>query len=166
MNNNISLKGEDIKLDIGSQYYVIDALYLNELKEGIDNLQRDILDEEIESKIFPYTEAPFAKVIPSKDSFQVRSIKKADREELPSEERYYFSCDTELILFIKESQLEPFIKKYNYDDLVDSLTEEINSEHWKQITEGILQNDIGLILSPGIDSGFEFEGSGFYKITS
>jgi hypothetical protein len=162
--NNTSLMGEDITLCAGKNYYVIDALYLNDVKVGLSDLQKDKTDEKIAREIFPYTTAPFAKILMHRDSFQVHSIIKVRHEDLLPDGGNCFSSDTGLVLLIEQSHLISFVKAYNYDDLVDSHIEDINLGYWNNITSGINRNEIGLILAPGMGSGYEFEGSGLYKI--
>lgn len=162
--NNVSLKGEDILLSSGKCYYVFDALYLNDIQAEFDHLQKDKLDQEIVEKVFPYTDAPFAKIRLSKHRFQVGYIRKMNVDELSPDDKNCFSSDTGLVLLVEESLFSIIVKSCNYDDLVDSQVEEINSEYWRKVTSGFPNDDIGLILAPGVDSGYEFEGGGIYMI--
>lgn len=164
MSDNISLNGKDVFLFPKKYYYVIDALYLNNIKTDFHTLVKNRIEQEIKEKIFPYTDAPFAKVLISNSTFRIDNIKKAKYEELSSEKKNYFVSDTGLILLIEESYLALLLENYNYDDLVDSPTEDINMIYWRKITSKIPEGDIGLILAPGVDSGYEFEGGGVYKI--
>jgi len=162
--NNISLKGEDLLLSSGKYYYVLDVLYLNDIQAEFDHLQKDKLDQEIVEKVFPYTDAPFAKIILSKDLFQVGYIKKMDFDELSPDDKNCFTSDTGLVLLVEESLFSTIVKSCNYDDLVDSQDEEINSEYWTKITSDLPNQDIGIIHAPGIDSGEELEGGGIKRI--
>lgn len=160
---NISIQGIDISLNFGKCYYVIDALYLNSIKFEVDNLDKRIFDKEIEEKIFPYAYAPFAKIT-AKSIFQVRGIKKVKYEEINPKEKNYFSSDTGLILFIMNEIFIEFLENYDYNILTESITEIINFSYWDNIVSKFERNDLGLILAPGIDSEYEFDGSGIYKI--
>lgn len=162
--NNVSLKGEDIVLNSGKCYYVLDVLYLNDIRAEFDNLQKDKLDQEIMQKVFPYTDAPFAKIKLAENQFQVSCIKKIGVDKLSSDNRNCFTSDTGLILFVEESLFSIIVKICNYDDLVDSQVEEINSECWNKITSEFPDNELGLILAPGVNSGYDFEGGGVYSI--
>lgn len=164
MENNISLTGEDVMVKAGNSYYVIDALYINEIKTYSNELTGKITDQEIRQKVFPYTDNPFAKITPISNIFKVQNIKKVNNSTLSSLNENYFSCDTGLIILIRSSLLAKIIKDFDYDLLVDSLTEEINLNYWRKITEAKNYKDIALILAPGVNSGFQFEGSGLYKI--
>lgn len=159
---NISKKGEDIKLISDKNYYVIDALYLNSIKLEITNLDVYLLDKEIEDKIFPYTDAPFAKIT-TKGFFQVQNIKKTNRDGINPNDKNYFSSDTGLIVFIAEEILLEFLIVYDYDILVETITDD-NFSYWDDIISKFNLNSLGLIFAPGIGSGYQFEGSGFYKI--
>ncbi len=55
-NNN-----EPLELSINKQYYVIDALYLTEIKSEF--LKANILPKDIRNEVFPYTDTPFALVV-------------------------------------------------------------------------------------------------------
>lgn len=162
--NNVSLKGEDLLLSAGKYYYLIDALYLGDIQAKYEYLRKDRLEQEIKEKVFPYTDAPFAKIKLSDGLFQIESISKIDFNDLSSNDKNCFSSDTGLILLIEESLFSTVVGICNYDNLVDSKIEEINSEYWTKITSKLPENTIGLILAPGIDSGYEFEGGGIYRI--
>jgi len=161
---NVSIKGEDIRLISGKCYYIIDALYLNNIKLGIATLNISIFDPEVEEKIFPYTEAPFAKITSSRGLFHVMNIKKASYENIDSSDRNYFSSDTGLVAFVSEEILLRLLPSYDYNTLVDTITEDLNFKYWDDLASNFNMNDLGLILAPGINSGYEFEGSGIYKI--
>lgn len=160
---NVSTKGEDIKLISDKCYYVIDSLYLNSIKAEIANLNRPLLDKEIEEKVFPYAEAPFAKITTG-SSFHVQNIKKIKYTDISPNDKNYFSSDTGLILFVAEEILLELLECYDYNNLVETITEDINFNYWDSIASKFSLNTLGLILAPGVDSGYEFEGSGIYKI--
>ncbi len=162
---NISLNGEALKFSVENKYIIIDALYLNDIKEKFSSLDKRNLLKDIKEKIFPFTDTPFAEFIPTKLFFDPGKIKKVDNEELPSNSKNIFSTDTGLIIFIQEKLLKEFLDFYDYEDLVDSPTETINVEYWDKITSNFKLDNIGLLLAPGINSGFDFEGSGTYEIT-
>ncbi|HYD90648.1 MAG TPA: hypothetical protein VEA37_04070 [Flavobacterium sp.] len=160
---NVSTKGEDIKLISDKCYYVIDALYLNNIKSEIDDLDMRFLDKDVEEKVFPYTEAPFAKIT-GRGLFQVKNIKKIKYEDINPNDKNYFSSDTGLIIFVTEESFLAFLEGYDFNSLVDTIAEDINLNYWDGIASKFSQNALGLILAPGIDSEYEFEGSGIYKI--
>jgi hypothetical protein len=162
--NNCSLNGEDIILLPEKQYYVIDALFLNDIRLGMGNVRFDKFDQDVEAKIFPHTVAPFAKFRFHENRFSISSIKKFLLLDTSSIENTVFSSDTGLILIIEESIMELFVTIFNYDDLVDSIHEIVNIDYWKDLTSSYPLGFIGLIIAPGIGSGYEFEGSGIYKI--
>lgn len=162
--NNFSLNGEDVMLLPEKQYYVIDALFLNDIRLGMDNIQFDKFDQNIQEKIFPYAVAPFAKFRFHGNIFHINNIKKFSLIDSSTIENTVFSNDTGLILIIEESIMKSLIKIFNYDDLVDSINEIVNIDYWKDLASSYPLGFIGLILAPGIGSGYEFEGSGIYKI--
>lgn len=161
---NISIKNEPLELNITKSYYIIDALYLNDLKEELLKASSLPKDEEIRNNIFPYTDTPFAKYTANKNSFFVSQIKKVDYDEVILGDTSFFSTDTGLIIFILEDVLIEFIKDYNYEDLVDSEDELINENYWKILVSKFNSTDIGLILSD-MNSENDFDGSGTYRVS-
>ncbi|MDL2141630.1 hypothetical protein QQY79_03785 [Flavobacterium tructae] len=160
---NISNNSEPLELSIDKQYYIIDALYLNEIKSEF--LRVSILPEDIRNKIFPYTDTPFALYKPDENTFYTNQIIKVDYDEVVLEEDLsFFSTDTGLIVFISEDILIEFLENFNYEDLVDSENELINEKYWKEIVSKFKFTDIGLVIANS-DSENDFDGSGTYKIT-
>ncbi|MCD0476655.1 hypothetical protein LPB87_19860 [Flavobacterium sp. EDS] len=158
---NISINNEPLELSIGKSYYIIDALYLNDIKKEL--LSTNSLPEDIREKIFPYTDTPFAQYKSNKNTFFVNQIEKVDYDEVVEGDTSFFSTDTGLIVFVLEDILIEFLKDYNYEDLVDSENELINEDYWNELVSKFNSTDIGLILSD-MNSGNDFDGSGTYKI--
>lgn len=164
---NVSLKGQYILLQEGKCYFVIDALYLDRVKQNIDSIDKSNVEEEIRARVFPYTEAPYTKIcLPQTGGgqlkFEIENIKRDDDEDdiLGS-----FSSDTGVIIFIEESILIDFVVDFDYNHLVESGTAElINLDYWLGLEKKFGSSNCALILSPGINKGFDFNGSGFYKI--
>ncbi|MEM7487380.1 MAG: hypothetical protein AAF348_19395 [Bacteroidota bacterium] len=166
---NISTKGEELILKANELYIAIDSLYLNDIKREINNLDKENLLSDIKDKVFPfpYTDIPFATFSTDSESFPMSSIIKINYDTIiESEKERCFSTDTGLIVLLVPSILEKFMEHYDYEDLVDSMTSPINLNYWSKITNDITRGEIGLVLAPGTHSGFEFEGSGVYKINS
>lgn len=164
---NFSNRGQDLILKSGESFILIDGLYLNSVKRKFDSLKTEDLLNEIRSKIFsfPYTDIPFASFYMSDELFSINKIIKVNYDDIvENEKEKCFSTDTGLLILILSNLIENFIKKYDYEDLVGSPIQPVNLEYWIDITNEISQNEIGLILSPGMHSGFEFEGSGTYKV--
>jgi hypothetical protein len=160
---NVSLRGESIQLNKNISYLVIDTLYVDDVKGKADMLDIDNLLDSIKKDVFPYTTIPFAIYTPAEDVFTVDRIKRGNKTDCP-DNSLHFCTDSGLIMFIREDLLLDFVKKdYTYGDLVESAAD-INFEYWGKLTAGYGVKDIALILAPGINSGFEFEGSGGYMI--
>jgi hypothetical protein len=164
MKNNISIKQEPISLGLNKLYFVIDALYLNDIKAEIKNLDVTDLINEIKKKVFPYTDTPFALYKTLKNEFKINNIKKVENEDLIKDKTLLFSSDTGLIIFIEVSVLNKFIELYDYDLLVNSDIEALNIDYWHKIVLGYDYESLALILSTGVNSGIEFEGSGLYQL--
>jgi len=162
---NISLKGEDVYLNSASCYYIIDALYLNTIKEEINSINVDFIEAEIKEKIFPYLNAPFAIVnfLQSNTELEVigvHRIKKVSDEQLNS---YCFATDTGLVIFCEKSMFAAFVQAFSYYDLIDVMNGPINTSYWQAVVSPFGSYNCALILSPGINKGFDFDGSGLYE---
>ena len=165
--NNISLNGEPIFLQPEIEYFVIDALYLNDVRNAREKLSFDNIDEEIRQVVFPfpYTDTPFARFKPKKKEFNINEIKSVTYEEVLADKSLFFSTDTGLILFIAEKIFGDMLKNsdYDYDILVDSSLNPINIDYWDQLVNDYPPLNTALVVSPGINSEVDFKGSGLYK---
>jgi hypothetical protein len=165
---NMSLHGEDISIEVGKSYYVIDALYLQNIKEELPNISTSHdIEAEIKSKIFPYTEAPFAIIFFSNSGdllarIKISQIKKGDEENINAGS---FSTDTGLIIMIERSIFLEFINLYDYNKLVEGDIELLNKDYWEQLQKNFGAHQCGVILAPRTRSEFDFDGSGLYEIT-
>jgi hypothetical protein len=158
---NLSINSESIEVIVDKLYYIIDALYLNDIKNAVLLNHVSIVD--IRKEVFPYTDTPFAEFKTKNNIFSVNRIKKVDYEAVVTEDYSFFSTDTGLILLISEDIFIEFLNDYNYDLLVNSDYELINENYWKSITSKFNVEDVGLILSSS-NSENDFDGSGTYRI--
>lgn len=160
---NISINKEPIKVKNNIEYIVIDALYVDDIREKLSELEKDDIIKEIKNKVFPYTDTPFAQYIPKNNAVGIEQIKRTNN--ILSEDRIIpniFSVDTGLLIFINRNKIINFVSKFSYNELINSKTEVLNTDYWKIITSDYSYEDIAVILSPGIDSGIDFQGSGTY----
>jgi hypothetical protein len=158
---NVSTNNESLELSINNQYYIIDALYITDIKNEF--LKANTLPKDIRSVVFPFTDTPFALYKPNNSTFSIKQIIKVEYDEVIVEDLTFFSTDTGLIVFIREDLLIDFLKEFNYDDLVESDNELINEKYWEELISNFEPTDIGLVLSDA-DSESDFDGSGTYKI--
>lgn len=158
---NLSTRNEPLELSLGKQYYIIDALYLNDIKSEF--LKANVLPKDIRNEFFPYTDTPFALYKASKSIFSINQIKKVDYDDIILEDLSFFSTDTGLIVFLREDLLVDFLKEFNYDDLVNSDDELISEKYWKELISNFESTDFGLVLAD-MDSENDFDGSGTYKV--
>jgi hypothetical protein len=107
---------------------------------------------------------PFAQYKPQNTEFSLKQIKK-----IPSNievvQDTYFATDTGLLVVIAAELLIDFIQKFDYYELINSEHDLLNLLYWEQLVSAYEYKDAALILAPGFNSGFDFEGSGSYKIT-
>lgn len=158
---NISKNNESLELSIGKQYYIIDALYVTDIKNEF--LKANILPKDIRNEVFPFTDTPFALYKANSNIFSINQIKKVDYDEVVSAELSFFSTDTGLIVFLREDLLVDFLKEFNYDDLVNTEDELINEKYWEELVSNFESTDFGLVLAD-MDSNNDFDGSGTYKV--
>jgi hypothetical protein len=160
---NISVDNSPVKLKNNAMYYLIDALYINNIRERMSLLTEENIDSQIRGKIFPYTDTPFAKYYSKSEKFEISAIKDITRSNIADDS--CFSLDTGFLMFINESCFLQFVKTFTYDDLVDSLSDIIDFSYWDNMTKNYDYDDIALIISEGENSKYEFKGGGSYKIT-
>ncbi len=161
---NISLRGENILLHPNQNYIVIDALYLDSIRDGIDKIDLKNLITELREKVFPYTTTPFAEYTFIEKIFRYRYIRKFDYRKYPKHDRSVFSTDTSLLAFVNKKILNDFVPLFDFGELVDTGIEYINFPFWDSIITKFDFQDIGLISGQGINLGLEFESSGVYQI--
>lgn len=158
---NLSINNESLELSIGNQYYIIDALYLTDIKKEF--LITNTLPKDIRKEIFQYTDTPFAQYKPKETIFKINQFIKVDYDDIILEDFSFFSTDTGLIIFILEDIFVEFLKDFNFENLVDSQNELINKQYWEQLISKFNVKSIALVLAEA-DSENDFDGSGTYKI--
>lgn len=162
---NISIENEPIELNIGTRYIVIDGLYIDDIKQELGNLTAEHLIDDIREKVFQYIKTPFAEYQANDKMFEVSRLRKLGYQDVVATDKLVFSTDTGLLVFFNEELLLSFVKRFSYESLVDTSDDLINISYWKSITVDYNEFDIALVLSPGVDSGVDFEGSGTYRIS-
>lgn len=163
---NVSFQKQSISLSKGRVFYVIDALYLMEIKEKKELLNKGInnFDNVVREQIFkfPMTQTPFAVYEANDNTFMIERIKKVKSYRAIDDS--IFSTDTGLILFIRKDVMIDLLQNYDYYDLVDSNDSVINTTYWNSLTSNFEYDSIALISSPGIGFDIDFTGSGIYQI--
>lgn len=162
--NNVSLNGEPIELSVSIKYIVIDALYINAIRAELAHLKRDDIFNEIRNIVFPYTYNPFGEFIPEEKVFRLDQIKNVDFDKIDVDEISVFSKDTGVVILVNKELFIDFASKFDYDELVDSPTDLLNLDYWNSIIDDFNLFDAAIIVSPGINTGVDFDGSGIYKL--
>lgn len=160
--SNISADNQSISLKAQEKYIVIDPLYLDEIKENLDLLDKENLLKEIRQKVFEYTENPFIEYIPLSESFNLNLVSRAS-DSFTSNTKDVVCTDTGMLIFINENIFLSFISRFSYGELTDSLIDIINQVYWTELISLYEPYSVGLIIAPG--TGFEFDGSGLFKIS-
>ena len=161
---NLSFNKENLILNKGSRYIIIDALYIMDIKKKIKDIQENDWKSYLKVSVFPDTNNPFGEYTSDKTTFETSRIKKVNQYENIASNSLVFCTDSGILIFILESLFWGFAFKFDYDKLVETTIGSINESYLNEITQGYGDLDIGLVLAPGINSGFEFEGSGTYTI--
>ena len=146
---------------------LIDSLYLSDIKAEVDAIDKKNWETDIRSRIFPYTKTPFTLFefndLISPKELGPHNIMRANNE--TDEPSRCFSTDTGLLVVFRTDFLFELISYLDYDELVDTPdVSGINVKYWDAIEDEFEKECCGLILSPGVDSGFDFEGSGLFKL--
>ncbi|MBC7851543.1 MAG: hypothetical protein H7Y31_17495 [Chitinophagaceae bacterium] len=162
---NISLSGEDIFLLTNRNYYVIDALYVDKLRERHSEIDWTNAENSIRNTIFPFSDAPFAIISFQQTNrnicaFPLNKIKKNPGDKIDEKS---FSTDTGLILFIAQLILRDFIAHFNYAIFVEDI-EGLGVQKWARIQRRYGDNECAAILSQGVYGNSEFDGSGMFRI--
>lgn len=161
---NISSRKESIKLRTGQSYYIIDLLYLTEIKERFSEINVDDLINEIRTKIFPDFSTVLGEFVATQPVFEVERIRKVYYSEVIKGDRSFFSTDTAVLIVANTKIFAKVISACDYYELTDHHIEIINPEVWQRVVSAFEDFDIGLISSPGINSGCDFNGSGTYQV--
>lgn len=161
---NISLNREPVELRCGIKYIIIDALYINDVKQELSNLSSDNLINEVRIKVFPFTDTPFVEYTPKMKFFTINQIKKVEYDQIDFSKNNVLSTDSGVLIFINEIIFIDFVTKFDYGELVNSQTDLLNIFYWRSIVNNYNLLDIAIVVSPGVDFGVEFDGSGSYMI--
>lgn len=156
---NVSFQNNDIILEKDSNYIVIDPLYITEINNSVIGKNADF--DQIRRECFPYTNTPFTTFKSNLNTFAISRIKRSDDVDNNLD---LFSIDSGCVIFIEENIFFDFITSFNYDELFESSIDLINQDYWNLITNEYKVNNLGIILSAGTNSIYEFNGSGTYKI--
>lgn len=163
---NISLNGEQIKLKPHTFYYIIDALYITDIKGKLDELNSVDIEKQLREKVFafPNTDLPFAKYYTHADSFSIEQIKQVNYNDVQTKDSTYFATDTGLLIIVKADIILDFSKEFDYEDVINSDVDLFNKDYWNNIASKYDANDLALIIAPGVGSGFDLQGSGTYRV--
>lgn len=166
MIKNISENGTNLELRKGFKYLIIDALYLEEIKENLNiqkNLNFDELKKQIKEKVFPFNDTPFAEFYMKENQFRIETIKKMNNNNKISLEKQ-FSSDTGLVLLFTVSNFRFVLENFDYEKFTDSQLTLVNHNYWSNLIGVLEENTIGTIIAPGVNSGYDFEGGGTYCV--
>ncbi len=158
------MNGEPISLRIGKQYIVIDALYLMYIKDLLPRLSGVNLDD-IRKMAFPYTDTPFAEYAPSSTSFLLSDMKTISSSQIKNDDKRIFAVDSGMIIFVNIEILIDFLLVYDFYELLGRTDTLIDFGLWTNWVSNHEALDTAIIVSPDIEAGFEFQGSGMYQIS-
>lgn len=162
--NNLSNSGETIELEINEVYIVIDPLYVENIRRGITFVNSEDIFVDIRKRIFPYTDTPFAEFIPSESDFKIENIKWVDCQNSVKNENSICSVDSGFLIFINKKFFADFTMVFDWGRLIIDEISYLSSVYWESISNRYPTKSIALVSAPGIDSGYDFVGSGLYRI--
>jgi hypothetical protein len=158
-----STGGRPVYLKPLTQFYAFDPLYWQEVLNMSNKNDVSIPVIDTFRNALPY--APDALVATFKTSsspvFLIEGIKKAKEEEWNME--MCFACDSGSCVVVASDYIHDIGEYFNYDRLVDAAYNTDVKGVWKRIEENF-KDKFAWIVAPGINTHFEFEGSGIYKI--
>ncbi|MEN5231571.1 hypothetical protein [Sphingobacterium faecium] len=75
-----------------------------------------------------------------------------------------FTTDSGVVIFVNKELFLDFVLKFDYDELLDSSTDLLNLDYWNSVIDNFNLFDVAIIVSPGINTGADYQGSGIYKL--
>lgn len=162
--NNVSLNGQSINLLKGAEYIVIDALYINDIKEEKNRHDDKLTIDELKPCAFPHTDIPYGEFTAKDEIFKVNQIKIFKFDIGKFLHKGVFTVDSGVIILINKKIFLDVVTKFDYFELVDSEIDLLNINFWERISLDYPLNYLAIIVAPGISSGFEFVGSGTYSV--
>ena len=163
---NFSENYEPLELFPNQKYVVIDALYINDIRNELGSLDRSDFLNDIRKKVFPHTRVPFAEFIPIHSQLKIDDIQDVDYQSIIGIDKSVFSMDTSLLVFVNEKIFIDFVSEFDYDCLVDSDVDLINYSCWESVTGKYDVKYTALVLGGGLGAKckYEFIGGGMYRI--
>ncbi|MEO6612533.1 MAG: hypothetical protein ABIT05_05555 [Chitinophagaceae bacterium] len=171
-----STTGEGIEIEIiTGELFFIDPLYLGKIAttpDRIKNTEKSRAKEYIkwlEKEFFPFGGGTLIgyKLVPKDTgiySFDLKSMKlfDEDNEELESQSVQKnitsFGVDSGSFLIIDWVNFQKIFELVKFDDLLP------DQQYFDNINQQLGNKGWGYVLSPGIDSGYVFEGDGSYLV--
>lgn len=136
---NTSFFGEPIQLAKGFFYFVIDALYLNDVVLKSHKVDKENLEHSIRTDVFsfPNTDIPLAKFFTIETTFHPNQLVRIKSNEVTKfKKTLLLDSDTGLLLFIHQDVFLDLILNsgYDYDNLFSSRTGEFDLSYWSSLT--------------------------------
>lgn len=150
---------------VGEKYIFIDALYWMDAIERRHLLRLESFVDDLRELVFrfPFSDTPFAEFVPESSAFFISQIVKVRSSDSVAKD--VFSTDTGLILVMREDILPQMLDQFSYDDLLSDPLDMFDKNYWNRIVDSLPAHSVGLISSPGISSGVDFDGSGRFRLT-
>lgn len=161
--NTLPLKGESIHLRKGNTYIIIDALYLNDIRLNLDKINLGDL-RNVKESVSPYNKFPFGIInLKGYGLFEI-NVKDILSTDYDNGDESCFSSDTGLVLIFRVSDLVFFVSMIDYDSLADNALSPEKFTFWDELRKIGGEETCALLLAQDVKSGYDFNGSGIYKI--
>jgi hypothetical protein len=163
--NHISEDGREISLLKNERFIVMDAMYLDEVRASGITIDYSNFIQEVKHKVFIYNKIPAAGMMSPDDGImRIEWIRNVDYEEVKDSDESCFCTDTGLLLFIKEDLLQEFTLVFEREHLFDFRIGSLHYEYIQSLLDRFPMGSIGIVLEPGLDTGYDFTGSGCYRL--
>lgn len=168
----------EIELLSGSLLF-IDPLYLQEIANHMPSVKsfpagnKIHLVQQLEKEVFPYSGGRllgYKEVAGHTYTLHLSRLKRFDHTNKEKEQRSFrkeitaFASDSGSFLILDLANFDTLLKMLQYDDLTSAALEGRFATYQEKVNDALGNKAWAYVLSPGIHSGFDFQGSGSFYV--
>ena len=162
---------KEIEIFKKGKYVIVDPLYLNQIRDSIENLDEicedlDLLYQ-LENEAFPYSGGYILGYLDIKNDntrINVSDFKNSKPEQLdvPQNKVKYclFTTDSGVVIICEIKTLLKLSQYADYDLLFSK--EGIDEIYFESLKKQLSENSLWILSTPGINHNIDFDGSGVY----
>ncbi len=167
--SNISINGESLKLHSGKQYFLIDALYIDNIRQLIPGVDNSNLEHKILAEALPYAGCPYAKFYSGSNFFDIKRIKKISHDDAIAGDRSFFVSDTGVFVLVQHEVMIEFAEVFSFGDLFDFRNSSngidlFDKKYWDNIEAKFQFGEIGLIIPNEDINDDGYGGGGTFRV--